>query len=109
MTETIKQKRNQLKALSQNFKTLVKAGEIDSINNGLITYYAQQGHTHLNSYRKWQALGFQVKKGSKALLLWGEPKIRKQEEQTEESESSFFPVAYVFSNLQVEPNKNAAR
>lgn len=109
MTQNIKDKRQELKTLSQGFKILVKEGAINSINAGLITHYAKQGHTTLHSYRKWRQLGFQVKRGSKALMLWGEPKLRKQEEQSEENEKSFFPVAYVFSNLQVEPNAHIAR
>ncbi len=110
MTQHMKTKRTELKALSQGFKILVKEGAINSINEGLIKHYSKQGHTTLHSYRKWQELGFQVKKGSKALLLWGEPKAGKKDEETrEENERSFFPVAYVFSNLQVEPNANASR
>jgi hypothetical protein len=49
-----------------------------------------------------------VKKGEKALLLWGEPrKAAKQEKTTgnEKDEFSFFPLAYVFSENQVEKLK----
>jgi N-terminal domain of anti-restriction factor ArdC len=78
-----------------------------SVNAGLATYYAEQGHTIINSYKRWKEQGYQVKKGSKALLLWGEPKpIKKKGEQPpkkEGEEDTFFPLAYVFSNLQVEP------
>lgn len=107
MNQEIKQKREELKALSQGFKMLIKEGAINSVNEGLANYYAEQGHKILNSYRRWKEQGFQVKKGSKALLLWGEPKqYGKQEEQqaTEnENKETWFPLAYVFSNLQVEP------
>jgi hypothetical protein len=109
MTQHMKTRRMELKSLSQGFKILVKKGTIHSINAGLISHYAKQGHTTLHSYRKWRQLGFQVKRGSKALMLWGEPKLRKQEEHSEENKKSFFPVAYVFSNLQVEPNAHVAR
>jgi hypothetical protein len=97
-------RREELKALSAGFKMLIKCGAIGSINEGLANYYREQGHAELKSYRRWQDEGFQVKKGSKALLLWGEPVRRKDKEPTEPAEDdfSFFPVAYVFSNLQVE-------
>lgn len=111
MNETIKQRRDELKAISAGFKLLVKEGAIDSVNTGLINYYAEQGHTTLKSYRRWLADGFQVKKGAKALLLWGEPKPVKPNEQPKEGEKeeTFFPLAYVFSNLQVYEIKAGAQ
>jgi len=110
MTEQIKAKREELKAISAPFKMLVKEGAIGSINEGLANYYAEQGHTILYSYNKWKEQGFQVKKNSKALLMWGEPQpLKKKTEdnvsksENKEDEDTFFPLAYVFSNLQVEP------
>jgi hypothetical protein len=107
MHPEIQQKREELKALSAGFKILLKEGAIGSVNEGLANYYAEQGHKILNSYRRWKEEGFQVKKGSKALLMWGEPKqYGKQEEQQateDENKDTWFPLAYVFSNLQVEP------
>ncbi len=104
----MKAKREELKALSAGYKLLIKEGAISSINEGLAMYYAELGHKVLKSYRRWKEAGYQVKRGSKALLMWGEPKpIKKGEEPqaTEEQEEHFFPVAYVFSNLQVEQIK----
>lgn len=107
MNPEIQQKREELKALSAGFKILLKEGAIGSVNEGLANYYAEQGHNILHSYRQWKEQGFQVRKGSKALLMWGEPKkYGKQEEQQgteEENKETWFPLAYVFSNLQVEP------
>jgi hypothetical protein len=106
MHPEIKQKREELKALSQGFKLLIKEGAIGSVNEGLANYYAEQGHKILHSYRRWKEQGFQVKKGSKALLMWGEPRMygKQQEQQAseEENKETWFPLAYVFSNLQVE-------
>jgi len=114
MNEVIKAKREELKALSQGFQILVKEGAIDSVNTGLVQIYANQGHTTLNSFNRWKEQGFKVKKGSKALLLWGEPKPFKKSGETptptatkEDKEETFFPLAYVFSNLQVEPLETA--
>jgi len=105
MNQEIKNKRDELKAISQGFKPLVKEGAIGSVNEGLVNYYREQGHADLKSYNRWKEAGFQVKKGMKALLLWGEPKaIKKDKKEGEEGEEdSFFPLSYVFSNLQVEP------
>lgn len=107
MTEKIKVKREELKALSNGFKMLVKSGAIANINSGLAQYYAEQGHTTLKSFKRWKEEGFQVKKGEKALLLWGEPKpINKETEAPKlegEQDETFFPLAFVFSNLQVKP------
>lgn len=111
MTEEMRIKREELKALSAGYAMLIKEGAIDSVNEGLAMYYAEQGHKILKSYRRWKEEGFQVKKGSKALLMWGEPKERKKAEEQppatkeNEKEQLFFPLAYVFSNLQVEPIK----
>lgn len=103
-------RREELKALSAPLAVLKKSGAIDSINDALADIYAQQGHTELKSYKQWKESGKQVRKGEKALLLWGKPTERKKKEgeaqnQTAEGAEdnfSFFPVAYVFSNLQVE-------
>jgi hypothetical protein len=112
MTQEFKQKREQLKSISSPFKILIKEGAIGSINEGLANYYREQGHLQLNSYKRWLEQGFQVKKGSSALLMWGEPKpINKGIEiktphttpKKDGEEDTFFPLAYVFSNLQVEP------
>lgn len=109
MSPELKIKREELKAISKGFQMLVKQGAMDNVNQGLANYYAEQGHTTLHSYRQWQELGFQVKKGAKALLMWGKPQPIKGKEQPtekkggdENEDSDFFPLAYVFSNLQVE-------
>ena len=114
MSETMKAKREELKAISAPFKLLLREGSIGSINEGLANYYAEQGHTTLNSYRRWQEMGFQVKKGSKALLMWGEPIEKKTKEEQkakneDEGKDPFYPLAYVFSNLQVEPLSNLSK
>ena len=107
----MQQKRQELKAISAGYQILVKQGAIDSVNEGLAMYYRELGHHTIKSYRRWREEGYQVKKGSKALLMWGEPKnIKKHEEKKPDAEQNgkadFFPVAYVFSNLQVEPASN---
>ena len=111
MKQEIKEKREALKALSAPFKMLLKEGAINSINEGLAGYYAEQGHTELHSFNQWKQNGYVVKKGSKALLFWGQPQdVRKnsgqdtqqQPQQDGEGKEQFYPLAYLFSNLQVE-------
>lgn len=110
----MKHRREELKAISAGYQMLVKEGAIGTVNEGLAMYYAEQGHTTLHSYKQWLDLGFQVKRGSKALLMWGSPLTYKKEGQPEkkegeEKEDQFYPLAYVFSNLQVEPTAKHTR
>ena len=104
MNQEIAIKRAELKSISQGFKILIKEGAIGSINEGLANYYREQGHIDLKSFKQWKENGFQVKKGSKALLLWGQPKSINKNNEAEEEDEQFFPLAFVFSNLQVEPS-----
>ena len=100
----IQEKRAHLKAISAPIKLLMKQGEVTSINEGLAVYYAQQGHFNLNTFNGWIDKGYKVKKGEKALLLWGQPKaIVSKKENKEGEEEEFFPVAHVFSDSQIEP------
>lgn len=106
MKPDIEQKRETLKALSKVAGLMVKTGEAESINDALVMMYEQQGHTEIHSFKKWLELGYCVMRGEKALLLWGQP-IRATNQEAkgsdENDEFKFFPLAYVFSNLQVQP------
>jgi len=102
--------RDILKALSQPFAILKKQGAIETINEGLVNMYAQQGYKELKSLREWNKLGRSVKKGEKALLLWGSPRQKRKEEVKEpvqigaddstEHELDFYPIAYLFDFTQ---------
>lgn len=106
---SIKQKREQLKALSAPFKILIKEGAIPTINSALIETYTNETHQVFKSYRGWLAEGYQVKKGEKAFLIWGSPqKLKSKKAPTQgdtEKESEFFPLAFIFSNAQVEKRR----
>ena len=108
MTEEMRAKRAYLHKLSQQAKTLVEMGEAESVNEGLAMIYAEEGHRNLKTFKEWLKVGKVVKKGEKALLLWGKP-LRKQKDQEpkpeDQDDQDFFPVAYVFSSKQVEPKK----
>ena len=126
MTEAMKAKRESLKILSNLVKQMMKQDpHIQSINEGLAYMYYQQGHVQLKSYRQRKEDGYQVKRGSNALLMWGEPKQYHGKKDggaptpptsalqaggtvaADDPDDTFFPLAYVFSNLQVEPANTA--
>jgi len=103
-----KEKREFLKSLSATAKILVKSGEFDTVNEAIIeTVYKADGHTNFNTFWGWKEEGFNIKKGSKAFVIWGRPKeVQKKEVQEgEKDEFRHFPLAYLFSNLQVEPQQ----
>ena len=95
-----RERRARLIELSTPLRALVKEGAIESVNEGLRQIYAQAGHTQLNRFFEWKNQGKQVRKGEKALLLWATPKQKVSTDTGEEWK--FFPVCYVFSNLQVD-------
>lgn len=115
--EAARQKRAELKALSNQLKKAVQQGAIPESEDGTINallrfFYAQQGHTELKTFDEWKEAGYIVRKGQKAILLWGRPRKHDRdkeaatagedtEQQTSEQQDDFFPVCYVFSNLQV--------
>ncbi len=105
MKEEMKMKRATLKELSIAVADAVKAGEYPTINAAIVDLYRQQGHTEIHSYRAWLERGMVVKRGEKALLLWGEPRQSGKVEKPEtgsDDEYKFYPLAYVFSQQQVE-------
>lgn len=106
MTDEMKAKREHLKYLSNIIKMAVKEGMYSTVNEGLVDLYNKDGHTEIHSFKRWLAKGMVVKKGEKALLLWGEPRKapnKEKQEPNDKDEFSFFPLAYVFSNQQVKP------
>ncbi|WP_231424021.1 ArdC-like ssDNA-binding domain-containing protein [Pedobacter sp. Leaf250] len=102
----IQQKREILKALSLQVAPLIKIGTFENINSALVDAYKNEVHQEFKTFKQWKADGFFVKKGMKAFLIWGRPK-RDQVEQEQvgeplEDQSKFFPIAFLFSNAQVE-------
>jgi len=99
----IHEKRAELKMLSRLLRPLVIEGCINSINDGLKDLYKQKGHEVLNTLHQWNKQGKRVKKGEKALLLWAQPRHveRVNETTAEVDEFDFWPICYVFSDLQV--------
>lgn len=80
------------------------------INDIIAGWYREtSGATEFRTFAQWKADGYNIKKGSKAFILWSKKKsVTKPGEATEnnteptETAYEFFPIAYLFSNLQVE-------
>jgi len=102
---SIQEKRQELKAKSAPLKQLVQEGAIESVNEGLLEMYRELGHTDLKPFWEWKKQGYTIKKGEKALCIWGTPRTKKSKEppppDEKEKEEQFYPVAYVFSRQQV--------
>lgn len=103
----IREKRNRLREVSKPIQMLVKAGALPSVNHGLKQIYSQEGHDDLKTIWEWNDQGKRVKKGEKALLLWGSPrkakvKITNEGNPAIDDEMQFYPICYVFSAKQVQ-------
>lgn len=108
----IEEARERLKTLSLEVKDLVEDGTFFTINDAIMeTLYRDESNSDFKSYRAWRKAGFQVRKGEKAFLLWARPKdIKRPAQATEPSAETdiekmmkYFPLAYLFSNAQVDP------
>lgn len=104
----IQEKRQRLKEMSKAVSPFVVLGEYETVNEGIIDmFYRPSGHIELHTFRQWREKGFTVKKEEKALLLWAKPlsalKEERKEEPEEDEKIDFFPVCFVFSQLQVKP------
>lgn len=91
-------RRAELKELSAAVKPLVAEGKFQNINQAIKAEYAKQGHTELRTIYEWNRLGARIRSGEKALVLWGKETTVKKENET----ISFFPVHYVFSEIQTQ-------
>lgn len=105
-TSNIQAKRTELKLISKSLAELKTNGNIKTINEGLKAIYAQQGHHQFKTFEQWEKLGMRVKKGQKALYLWGSQTTKTITENGEEKEIKFFPLIALFSDLQVYNSHN---
>lgn len=110
------EKRAELKVLSQSLVARRNLGEYmgnedDTVNGLLRFHYACSGYTNLKTFKEWKEAGCTVRKGEKALLIWGTPVVSKAEKQRieelkkqgreEEAKDDFFPLCYLFAECQV--------
>jgi hypothetical protein len=85
-----------------------------SVNECLIEeFYKKDGHEEFHLFWGWKEKGFKVKKGSEGFPVWSAKDkrvdvVHKKEPaepgaDPEEEKMKYWPMAYLFSNLQVEP------
>jgi len=102
-------KRKELRELSKIAKMRMNADcEGMTVNEILVNeFYTDKNNFEFKTLHDWSKEGFQVKKGSKAFIVWGKPKQKtkgeehKQSQNQEEDEEEFYPLCYLFSNAQV--------
>jgi len=110
MTKKVNERREELKALSQQVKPLVKECVYDSVNEALIEcFYRDADNSEFHTFFDWIEKGYKIKKGSRAFAIWGSPRPLKKVEPSKEEgkEEDFFPICYLFSNSQVEVREAA--
>lgn len=103
--ERYQESRKNLIQLSKLSRLLIETGEVETVNEGLIYLYEQQneGAEEWNTFNQWKQEGYIVAKGSKAFCVWGQPRhvIQTPEGATEPEEYKYWPLCYLFNNLQV--------
>lgn len=109
--ENRQDKKTLLKEMSKTAKSIIElSGDERRVNEVLIEMFTTEEHQEFNNFWEWKKLGFKVKKGSKAFFVWSKKRkgIDKTEGDGDDKEFSFFSLAYLFSNAQVEPIKKTA-
>ena len=110
--ESRDEKKQLLKSLSIEAKGIIETEAPDlRVNDILIQMYSNEEHQEFNNFWEWKKKGFKVKKGAKAFFVWSKKRKgteKPKNESDDEKEFSFFSLAYLFSNAQVEPLKQKA-
>lgn len=103
--------RAQLLANSAAARLLMEMGEADSVNEALVEMYTTAEHQEFNMFGQWLKLGYAVKKGERCRFpVWGQPVDKNKPgaqpqpdaAASEDDTTKFWPMAYLFSNAQVE-------
>ncbi|MGV0995505.1 ArdC-like ssDNA-binding domain-containing protein [Empedobacter falsenii] len=103
MKKQVNEKRQKLIHLSNLAKVYQEEYPEMKINEILVKFmYRNSMHNEFLTFKGWKEKGFKVKKGEKAFLVWGKKRKKEVEENEEAKEFSFFPLAFIFSNAQVE-------
>ena len=95
-------------AESAEFEDFSKSFERYSVRNQMLLMMQNPNVSQVMGYRAWQAEGMQVRKGEKALMIFGpakKVKIKEEKngEEVERSVSMPPPVVSVFDISQVDP------
>ena len=101
--ETYRQERENFKKFSAPLLELKQAGELQSVNQGLMQIYRQHGHTTLKTWQQWKAEGKGIKNGQRPLYFWGSKTHKYHPDGTM---TEFFPMIVLYSENQVFTHKN---
>lgn len=105
--EQYHENRSRLIEMSAQARKMVEHGAFDRVNEAIIeAFYKSQTPdiTEFKTFGQWKQEGKTIKKGSKAYVVWGQPRKTPQTESPEEpKEYQYWPICYLFSNLQVAP------
>jgi len=114
------EKLDMLRSLSDEARDIREFEGLDCSINDLIIerFYKDEQHREFKLFKEWKAEGYRVIKGSRAFFVWGKKRARDKEssggerptadeqlkegQNPDEKKPSFFPLAYLFSNAQVE-------
>ncbi len=103
--EQYMENRKTLIAQSKVVRALIETGEYDSVNEGLKDLICEKNPeiTEFKTFRQWKEEGYTILKGSRAFVLWGQPRKVSQvpEGETEPEEYKYWPLCYLFANTQV--------
>lgn len=108
-------RREQLKNLSKSLKPLIEEKGFLTVNEALVFYYRSKNPDiiEFRTFGDWKKQGATVRKGSKAFVVWAQPRslrpgeeadTDKPEDLTEEQKDlkeTFFPICCLFANTQV--------
>ena len=97
------------KILSSNNPAEAQYWEEIRINEIIAQWYKNQtGATTFNTFHQWVKLGYRINKGAKSVTLWAKKKTVKhtiepinKPSDVIDSEYKFYPIAFLFSDLQV--------
>ena len=104
--QTRDEKKQLLKSLSTQAKEAIELGTTEeaTVNAVLISWLTNETHKEFNNFWEWKKKGFKVKKGAQAFFVWSKKmKSKDKESEDEDKEYSFYSLAYLFSNVHVEP------
>jgi len=111
------EKLEMLRELSEEARDIREFEGLDCTINELIIerFYTDERHHTFKKFKEWKEEGYRVIKGSRAFFVWGKKRAlekdsegnptedkTKENEEDQEKKKTFFPMAYLFSNAQVE-------
>lgn len=91
---------------SERFRAFLRAAarfHTYSLNNQFLIFVQYPEATAVNSYRRWQSLGRQVRKGEKGIRILAPRPVKYEDEQGEEQEFVRFTSVAVFAYEQTDP------